>query len=210
MSARTVGLWLWLLVGGLAAAVLVWQWRHPPHPPTKMTNMESRLPELPVVLPLEPFHLPPLDQYGEAIARPLFIAGRRPESPPPEEEALPATLPAGPEQTFLLFGVVITPEATTALVRPEAPNARTARVRPGETVGEWRLEAVFPDRVVLRKDQATQELKLVRPRKPTGPRAARAPPKPVRDAAPSTGESMPPVVPQGDAPPPVVSEPPQN
>ncbi len=208
MSARVVGLGLWVLVGVLAALVLAWQWRHPPHPPTAVIAAESRLPELPAAPPLEPFQLPSLEQYGEVMARPLFIAARRPE-PPPEETA-PEPPPADPEQTFVLLGVMMTPEATTVLLRPEEPNAKTARIRPGGTVAGWLLETVFPDRVVLRKDQATQELKLVRPRTPSGPRPARLPARPTRTVPPAMGQPAPVATPEGGAPSTQIPAPPQN
>jgi len=175
VSARAAGVFLWLVIGGLAAAAIVWQLRHPPLSPTTATNATARLPELPTVTPLEPFQLPPLVQYEEMGTRPLFIATRRPEPPPPPGDPpppLPEKPPVGPEQKFLLLGVMITPQTTIALLRPEEPNAKTARIRPGETMGEWRLETVFPNRVVLRKGAATQELALARPKKPAGPRRA--------------------------------------
>lgn len=219
MSARIVGLWAWVLVGALGAAALLWQWRHPPHPPTSGIAGGAQLPDLPVAAPLEPFQLPPLEQYGEVMTRPLFIATRRPELPP--EETAPEPPPAGPEQTFVLLGVMMTPETTMVLLRPEAPNARTARIKPGETIGEWRLETVSADRVVLRKGEATQELPLARPRTPPGPRAARGPARTARPvppamaqpgmARPGMSQPMPVVMPDGgEQPPAPVPAPPQN
>ncbi len=203
-----VGLWLWVLIGVVATVVLVWQWRHPPHPSTLEIKGGAQLPELPAAPPLEPFQLAPLEQYSEVMARPLFIAARRPE-PPPEETA-PEPPPADPERTFVLLGVMMTPEVTTALLRSEEPNAKPERIRPGGIVGGWRLETVFPDRVVLRKDQATQELKLVRPRTPPGPRPARLPARPVRSALPPAGQPAPVVTPEGEAPSTQIPAPPQN
>jgi len=208
VSAKTLFLWLWVLVGTLAAAALIWQWRHPPHPPTLEINGGARLPELPAAPPLEPFQLPPLEQYSEVMARPLFIAARRPESPP--EETAPEPPPADPERTFVLLGVMMTREATTVLLRPEEPNAKTARIKPGETIGEWRLETVSADRVVLRKGETTQELPLVRPRTPSGPGPARRPARPVRNVPPTVGQPAPVVTPEDVAPPPQTPKMPQN
>lgn len=192
MSARTVGLWLWLAAGGLAAAVLVWQLRHPPRLPTAAaTGVTAQMPELPAVTPLEPFHLPPAEQYAETVARPLFIPARRPEPPPPLDKAPPPlATPTGSEQKFLLLGVMITAQTTVALLRPEESNAKTIRAKAGDRVGEWRLETVFPNRVVLQKGAEKQELGLARPRKPVGPRLGKrngpgpAGPKPAPVAAP--------------------------
>ena len=171
MPAKTVGLLLWLALGGLAALTLLWRIGHPPQPPAVRA---APPPELPAAPALEPFGLSPPSQYSEVAIRPLFIAERRPEPPPPPDETPPEKPPTGPEQKFMLFGVMIMPGTQAALLRPEAPNAKTARVGVGEMIGEWRLDAVLPDRVVLRKGETTQELPLTRPRKPGKPRARRA------------------------------------
>lgn len=175
MSARTAGLLLWLSVAGLAAAVLFWEAGHPPSPPV-LTGGAGKMPELPASAPLQPFRLPTPVAYSEISARPLFVATRRPEAPIPAETP-PEKPPAGSEKTFTLLGVMATPTQTTVLLRPEEPNAKTVRAKPGDTVGGWLLEKAFPDRVVLRQGQTVQELTLVRPKKPakprTGPAAAR-------------------------------------
>ena len=207
MTARNIGLLLWLLVGAGAAATAYWQLAHPPRPPA--TSAASRPPELPSVEPTQLFQLPPLDQYGEIVLHPLFIAARQPEPPPPDEaspEEPPA--PPGPEQKLTLRGVMITSNAKKALLRSAEPNAKTARISPGETIGEWRLEAVFSDRVVLRKGQLTQELPLMRPQKPKGPRARQSGARRSRNAQPIGRPAMAPK--PGVPPPPVVSPPPQN
>ena len=206
MTARNAGLLLWLLIGGAAAAAVYWQLAWPPHP--SATTATGRSPELPLVESMEPFQLPPLDQYGEIVLHPLFIAARQPEPPP--DEASPEEPPAasGPEQKLTLLGVMIAPSVKKALLRPEEPNAKTVRISPGETVGEWRLEAVFSDRVVLRKGQSTEELPLIRPQEPMGPRA--------RQSGARRGRAVRPVgqpvrMPKPGAPPSsVVPPPPQN
>ena len=191
MSARTLGLWLWLTLGGLAALALLWQIRNPPRPPTVRS---APPPELPAVAPLERFQLSPPGRYSEVAARPLFIAERRPEPPPPPDEVPPpAKPPPGPEQKFLLFGVMIAPGMQAALLRLEQPNAKTARIRLGEVIGDWRLDAVFPDRVVLRKGEVTLDLSLTRPRKPAKPRAKPADAaQPGQEAVPSANAPAPP------------------
>ena len=210
MTARNAGLLLWLLVGVGAAAAVYWQFVHPLRPPA--TSIASRFPELPSAEPMQLFQLPPLDQYGEIVLHPLFIAAREPEPPPPDE-ASPAEPPAPPglEQKLTLLGVMITSNTKKALLRSEEPNTKTARVSPGETIGEWRLEAVFSDRVVLRKGQSTQALPLIRPQKqkPIGPRAHQSGARRSQDARPVGQPTM---APKPDAlpPPPVVSPPPQN
>lgn len=207
MTARNIGLLLWLLVGAGAVAAVYWQLAHPPRPPA--TSAASRPPELPSVEPTQLFQLPPLDQYGEIVLHPLFIAARQPEPPPPDEaspEEPPA--PPGPEQKLTLRGVMITSNAKKALLRSAEPNAKTARISPGETIGEWRLEAVFSDRVVLRKGQLTQELPLIRPQKPMGPHARQSGARRGRNAQSIGQPAMAPK--PGVPPPPVVSPPPPD
>ncbi|MCB1823164.1 MAG: hypothetical protein KDJ54_00660 [Candidatus Competibacteraceae bacterium] len=207
MTARNAGLLLWLLVGVGAAAAVYWQLAHPPRPPA--TSAASRPPELPSVEPMRLFQLPPLNQYGEIVLHPLFIAAREPEPPPPDE-ASPEEPSASPglEQKLTLLGVMITSNTRKALLRSEEPNAKTARMSPGETIGEWRLEAVFSDRVVLRKGQSTQALPLIRPQKPKSPHARQSGARRGRNAQPVGRPAMAPK--PGVPPPPVVSSPQQN
>lgn len=215
MPARTAGLLLWLTLGGLAVLSLVWRIGNPPRPPMIRPPPP---PELPAVAPLERFQLSPPDWYGEMASRPLFLADRRPEPPPPPDEATPEKPPVGSEQKFMLFGVMIAPGTQAALLRLAEPNAKTARIKQGELIGEWRLDAVFPDRVVLRKGQATQDLPLTRPRKPAKPRVRRAAAQPgqqdtVPPAQAPAGPGGVPAMPQPGVvdvvPPPVIPAPPQ-
>lgn len=205
MSARTAGLLLWILVAGLAVAALVWRIEHPPRLPVA-TGAETKALELPALAPLEPFRLLAPGAYNEISTRPLFVAARRPEAPVPMDSPPPEKPPAGSEKTFVLLGVMMAPNSTTVLLRPEEPNAKTVRVKPGETVGGWLLETAFPNRVVLRQGQTTQELTLVHPKKPARPRAGPAGAKRGQDAAPPANV---PAVPQpGELPQTVVPPPP--
>lgn len=222
MSARMAGLLLWLLLGGMAAVAVFWQLKHPPQPPTLAAGAAKSSPTLPSLEPIKPFRLPSLERYGEILARPLFVAARKPEPPPPEEEAPPEKPVAGPDKKPFLLGVFITSETTAALLRPDEPNAKVARVKPGESVGEWRVETILPDRVVLSKGQTKHELPLIRLNKPVDPRAVagRKPPPgaavpipPAGRPAPPQSQSQSPVgapdVQRSNAPPPVASPPPE-
>lgn len=207
MSARTAGWLLWLLTGGLAVAAVIWQLAHPPQLAVTV-DAARRPPELPAVAPVQRFQLPALDQYGEIAAHPLFVAARQPEPPPPEEAAPEKPL-VGTEKKPMLVGVMIAPESTVALLRPEEPNAKVLRVKPGESVGDWRLEAILPNRVVLRKGQTIQELALERPRKPVKPKVPARFPVPVRPAGDAVAPTNAPAPPPPEAPPPAIPAPPQ-
>ncbi|MFZ4790208.1 MAG: hypothetical protein ACOYMW_04830 [Candidatus Competibacteraceae bacterium] len=187
MTARTAGLLLWLLIGGLASSAVFWQLKHPPQPPVLPAATGARPPELPALTPVKPFRLPPPARYASITARPVFIAARQPEPPPPPDEITPSQpLPASPEPTPpTLMGVMIMPQGQVALLRPEEPNAKTARAKVGDRVGEWLLEAIFPNRVVLSKGSVKQELALVRTKKPLGSSTGkRNGPRPAPVAAP--------------------------
>ena len=189
MSARAVGVLLWLSVAALAAAALYWQIGHPPRPPA-VTGGAGKMPELPALAPLQPFRLPTPVAYGEISARPLFVATRRPEAPIPADPPPPEKPPVGSEKTFTLLGVMVTPTLTTVLLRPEEPNAKTVRAKPGDTVGGWLLETALPNRVVLRQGQTVQELTLVRPKKPAKPRIGPAAGRKGQDPAAPAGAPM--------------------
>ncbi len=159
MKAWMAGLALSLLIGGLAAGTVFWRLAHPPQAPAPVAAGQTL--ELPPVPALPIFQLPPLEDYSDIVAHPVFIATRLPE-PPPEDAPPVENPPANPEPAPALLGVIIMPQATVALLRPEQPGAKAVRIKVGEMVGEWRLEAVFPNRVVLSKGLTKQELALVR------------------------------------------------
>lgn len=187
MKTWIAGLALWLLIGGLAAATVLWRLAHPPRLPALAAA--GSMPQLPLPTPPPPFQLPPQEHYSDIVAYPVFIATRLPE-PPSEDASSVEKPPSGPEPTPVLLGVMIMPQVTVALLRPVQPGAKTMRVRVGEMVGEWRLDAVFPHRVVLSKGPAKQELALTRPKPPAGSRPGRR-----------TGSKPPPVATQTNTPP---------
>ena len=88
-----------------------------------------------------------------------------------------------------------------ALLRPDGPNAKVVRIKAGEMLGEWRLDAIFPNRIVLRKGDATQDVTLTRPKKTAKPRVKREDAKPSPNAEPAAQGSV--AAPQSSAPPPV-------
>ena len=171
MSAKLAGLIFWLLIAGLALTALVWQLKDPPRAAVA-SGAAQKMPDLPVLEPAKPYRLPAQGKYHEIDARPLFVATRRPEPPVPEEPAAEPP-PAGPEKKFLLLGVAISPAGTTVLLRPEGPNAKTVRVKPGETLDGWSLDKVFPDRITIRQGQTTREVNLTRQNKPARPKPGR-------------------------------------
>lgn len=165
MSSRING----ILTGALvllcvgAAGVLTFEILHPPQlrspggPPGQPVQQSDSE-------PFTGFNIAPLSQYGEIVERPLFLTNRR----PPEEtplEAPPAAEPPKEEQQLTLLGVVLTPEATMALVQDDK-TGKVSRLRVGERINLWQLQAVQADRVSLSSGETVLELPLERNKKP--------------------------------------------
>ncbi len=108
-----------------------------------------------------------LGSYAEIIERPLFRPNRRP--PDPEEakaEAQQAAAQAQQEQVhieelFALNGVVVTKNKTVALLQ-DIKNNKSVRVSEGERVEGWRVERVFPNRVLFSHNGRAESLRLIR------------------------------------------------
>jgi hypothetical protein len=96
------------------------------------------------------FTMPPLRDFGEVLARPVFSETRRP--PAPEAAAPGATAP------FTLVGVVLSATERHALLEHGQPP-HLDRVAEGQEVDGWTLEAVQLDRVVLRRGDNRVEVK---------------------------------------------------
>lgn len=88
--------------------------------------------------------MPPIGDFTETLRRPLFAASRR---PPEEEPAQPAMAAKAP--TLKLFGVVITPDDRSALIR-EPGSKEITELGVGEEVSGWMLEKVLPDHIIMR------------------------------------------------------------
>lgn len=145
----------------VAASMLLIRWLNPP-------SLESSIPTVKQaslrefdVSPERPFQAPPLEDYSEIVERPLFLAERR----PPEEQQpdiLASEAPAESED-LLLLGVVLTPEATMALVQIDE-GRQVERVRVGGKINGWQLQSVQPDRVILQSGGRKLDLPLLRNR----------------------------------------------
>jgi hypothetical protein len=134
------------------------------------------------------FTMPPVRDFGEVLARPVFSETRRP--PAPEAAASGATAP------FALVGVVLSAKDRHALLEHGLPP-HIDRVAEGQEVDGWTLEAVQLDRVVLRRGDNRVEVKA-KDKAPTAalqPRRAAAANQPA--PPPSRSAQGPPVPPAG-------------
>jgi type II secretory pathway component PulC len=109
----------------------------------------------------EPFTLPPLAELQEVVQRPLFSESRRP----------PAVVPASTPQvvreldSLSLLGVVITPDDRHALIQSD-PQGKPERVHQGQALAGWTVEGILPDRVVFRRGETREELRIKEPEHP--------------------------------------------
>lgn len=115
---------------------LRWATLAPPHAPGTVAAAAHALPTL-----------PPLEQLRETTDRPLFAPDRRPT---PGARAVAAPL------GLRLEGVMTIGAQRRAIIK--RADGTTARVVEGDTVGEWTVRRIEPDRVVLGTDARTLEL----------------------------------------------------
>jgi hypothetical protein len=145
----------------------------------------STTPPMPVVS----FSMPPLRDYAEVTARPLFVQSRR---PPPQASRAPPTQVSA----FTLVGIVVSDRSSYALVEFGQPPKLT-RIREGQDLAGWTVEEILPTKVVLRHSDIREDIKP-KDRPPRAPqRTGVAPPSPPQPSAvPVQPSPAPPARPQ--------------
>ena len=97
----------------------------------------------------------------EMAARPLFMAGRRPVRVVAPVNAAP--LPVAPlvpsTEGIFLVGTILADGHTRALIHCVTPPS-TSLLEPGQSIGPWKIEAVYIDHVRLRTGAQTADLKF--------------------------------------------------
>lgn len=116
--------------------------------------------------------MPPIETFDEVVERPLFFRSRRPPDP---DAAPPPEAAAAPKADFVLTGLVISGTERLALLRP-AGSKTVERVHQGAEIEGWRVEAIHADRVVLKRGETVQEIRL-EDRPPPKPKVRRKRPK---------------------------------
>jgi hypothetical protein len=92
------------------------------------------------------FQAHPIDDFGAIVERPLFNNSRRPITVAgPEAASAPV---AG---AIMLSGIVIDNDRRIAHLKSDT-DTRIRAVGVGDAVGNWRVELILPDRVVLRSN----------------------------------------------------------
>ncbi len=132
----------------------------------------AKIPALPAA---QAFQMPPIEDFGETLDRPLFSKIRRPPAPEPDA---PADKPEKKQTVKVrLAGVVISPNERVALV--QEPRAREiTRLKVGQEIEGWVLEEILADRIVLRFGELREEVKIAgEVRRAPGKRKKKARPK---------------------------------
>lgn len=98
------------------------------------------------------FAMPSASALSEVIARPVFSPTRRPA---PQGAAVAASA------AFSLVGVVIAPGERRALLGFGQPR-KIARVAEGEEISGWTVEAILPEKVIVRRADLREEVSAKR------------------------------------------------
>lgn len=167
MPPRVSGLIMFVLLAllGGAVAFIMHRLENPPQLAlmAPAPGEPDPLLEAPLVGAAGQLTLGPIEQFQDVVQRPLFASTRRPPPPPSPVEPEPIVV-AEPEpveeREYTLVGVMVTPDATTALLRNDLGSI--SRVRVGEKVDDWQLEEVNDDNVVLRQGNRVKDIPLLR------------------------------------------------
>ncbi|WP_049973890.1 hypothetical protein [Azospirillum sp. B4] len=101
----------------------------------------------------------PLAEPGEAVRRPPFSQSRRPPPPKPVVPPPPVLIPAPDLQVTGIIAGVSNGIATGMDKRVQKPF----RLRTGDALGEWRVEAITRTSLRLRHEGQVQDFPLVIP-----------------------------------------------
>jgi type II secretory pathway component PulC len=98
------------------------------------------------------FSLPPLSSFAEVTERPLFSVSRRP--------AAAEVSQAGDQKlSVTLAGIVTSPISSSVIVAHGEPPVLT-RLKEGDNIDGWLVRLIEANRVVLRRGDIDQQLKL--------------------------------------------------
>lgn len=124
-----------------------------------------------------------IGNYGPIWSKNLFSPNRTDIDTTPTTQ-VGAVPPAPPPPKPILYGVVI--QDSTSIAYLEDPtNKRVAGYKVGDTITGATVQSIAPDRVLLKRAEATVEVKLKDPTKPR-PVVAETPARP-RPGAPAAG-----------------------
>jgi hypothetical protein len=112
---------------------------------------------LPQEIP-DPTH-PPLSEFSQSLARPLFFESRRLPMPQPKQVKTepPKPPPSPPKPVVLpdkikLLGIFLQSQTASALI--EIPPQPATWLKIGDRIADWTITAIEEDGIVLRHDSA--------------------------------------------------------
>jgi hypothetical protein len=110
--------------------------------------------------PAPRFALADRGTFSETLTRPLFMPERRPPEMAAAESAEPVRKPARPQPNrYALSAIIIVDDEPVALLTDTATGA-SSRVREGERIAGWQVEAIREDSAVLTRGDTREELPL--------------------------------------------------
>ncbi len=104
---------------------------------------------------------PSITSFEEVTRRTLFAADRGRSSSTPSPSEAKTEVPQQPtsDPQMALMAVIMAPGMQLAILQPVTGGA-AQKVPLGETVGAWRLTAIYPDHIKLENSEKTEELYL--------------------------------------------------
>jgi hypothetical protein len=143
-----------------AAGCLVWQmWRSDDIAPVSAAASASDQMAGEGERQLASFQLAPAEDFEEVLARPLFNRSRRPDVVQDNLQAGGGGSEESPAAQISLNGVVLTGARRIALLRLDS-DPKVMHVAEGQRAGGWLIEAIRPDRVILRRGDSASEVAL--------------------------------------------------
>jgi hypothetical protein len=115
-------------------------------PPSANRAVPPSRPEVPNA---PSFTMSPAAAFTEILARPLFSRTRRPSA---QAGQLPAS------SSLTLIAIVISDDERHALLGSGQP-LKITRVHEGDEIAGWTVEAITPDKVIVRRADAREEVK---------------------------------------------------
>ena len=114
-----------------------------------------------ITIPVVNEDFPLLSDYQEIIDRPLFIQDRQPYvyEELNQTKAKKKAIQIKTSQQLVLTAIIITPDRHVAIIQT-GKNKEPLHVAIGETIGNWTLEEVHAQHIVLKDGEKTEKLEL--------------------------------------------------
>lgn len=148
------------LIALIALAGLQWPKSKAPAARTSARDTTVQPSDLPNPSQLPQFSLPPIEEFSETLARPLFYEARQPPDPAITNGSdAQAQFESLSTENLILSAIVLSSEQQFILVQ-DPSNQSLTRVEKGQEVGGWSLDDIRTDSVLLKKDNRTKVVSL--------------------------------------------------